>query len=210
MKASIAFIYLLCRACEAIQTHYMVEARLDEIRTEPLQIPGTYVSDRVVVQGRVYLLKYIQELKIINLSVSGRNFGLQRMPQKRDVKLIGADAIIGFLPDELQLYKEAGILVYASAIRTSSGNGEGQCGSGAEVFLNFLDTMRNRPSVMSSILIGSCDRSIELDDQDISTGRLGNISKKDGKLHLHFLNYEKLEGSPTAVVASDLKKLIFR
>jgi hypothetical protein len=116
-------------------------------------------------------MKYMQRSTKIVLAVDKKEWVLQKISKGRYPDLVGADSVIGFLPDEFQLYKKSNILIYTSSIRTNSGSGGGQCGSGAEIFLNFLDMTGLRPHMVSSILIGSCDLSIELADQDISEGR---------------------------------------
>jgi hypothetical protein len=75
--------------------------------------------------------------------------------------------------------------------------------------LNFLDTNPAIPKRGSQILIGICEESIELNDQDVSSGTLGDLYVAEGKLFLHFLNYKEMEGSATAVVSSDHTKLLF-
>jgi hypothetical protein len=76
--------------------------------------------------------------------------------------------------------------------------------------LNFLDTNAAIPKHRSRILIGSCEQSIELDDQDVSSGTLGGLYVAEGKLFLHFLHCKEMEGSPTAVVSVGHTKLLFK
>ena len=65
------------------------------------------------------------------------------------------------------------------------------------------------PRVRSQILAGSCEESIEPDNQDIAEGDLGIIEVMEGRLQLHFLNYKEIDGSPTAVVPPDFTELLF-
>jgi hypothetical protein len=135
---------------------------------------------------------------------------LRRIPQGFDPSLVGSDSLIGFLSDSLQPYKSRNLLLYVSAIRTNGGGGGGQCGSGSEIYLNVLDTSRDVPRIRSSILIGSCDESIQLLDQNIGRGTLGEVAVVENRLSLHFLNYKNLDGYAVGTVAPDFKGLLFR
>jgi hypothetical protein len=158
----------------------------------------------------VYELKYDQKLRRIILFFDDKGLPLQQFSKGRDPALVGADKVIGFLPEKFQVYKKSNILLYISSIRTNSGTGGGQCGAGSEIYLNFLSVGKPEPQVSSRILIGSCDYSIELDNQSIPDGEIGDISAEGNKLLLHFLNYKKMDGSPVATVAPDRKNLVFK
>jgi hypothetical protein len=160
--------------------------------------------------GRTYELQYVKKSGRIVLTADGKQHVLHRIPKGYDPSLVGADSAIGFLPDALQLYKAEQILLYTSSARTTSGTGGGQCGSGAEIYLNFLDVSATTPKLRSRILISSCERPIELMDQNISDGRLEGFSVVGNRLSLHFLFYEEQRGYPTATISSDFKKLVFK
>ncbi|WP_156648919.1 hypothetical protein [Massilia sp. Leaf139] len=134
---------------------------------------------------------------------------MQRIPRKYDPSLVGADGFIGFLPNAMQAYKDKGVLAFVSFIRTKGGNGSGQCSAGAEIFLNFLDVRAAAPKILSSILIDSCNRPIELMDRNSSTKTLGKLSVVNKRITLHFLSYCEGEGYPIATVSADLKQLEF-
>jgi hypothetical protein len=159
--------------------------------------------------GKSYQIRYNRARTRIELHFGQKEVTLNRIPKNYDPSMVGSDKVIGFLPDAIQPYKPAGFLVYVSSKRTSGGSGGGQCGSGSEIYLNFLDTKTAIPKVRSKILIGSCDESIELNDQNIVDGILGEIDVAEGRLRLHFLNYKQMEGSPTATVSSDFSALLF-
>lgn len=167
------------------------------------------VFPEACLEGKVYRIYYRQKTTSIVVAEGKRNVILQRMPKGFDPALVGADVFIGFLPDRLQAYKKMGILTYVSSIRSNGGGGGGQCGSGAEIFLNFLNVRSPVPKIASSILIGSCEESIELMDQDISDGKLGTLAVIDSKLSLQFMHYRGIGGYPTATVSTDLKRLDF-
>ena len=167
------------------------------------------VSAEGCIEGKLYKLLYKKKSTSIVVNDKNKETILQRIAKGYDPAIVGADAFIGFLPDELQVYKDAGMLVYISAIRTNGGNGGGQCGAGAEIFLNFLNTRSMPLKVESRVLIGSCDESIELMDQDASSRVLGKLSVIDKKLSLQFMHYPGIDGYPTATVSADLKRLEF-
>lgn len=161
------------------------------------------------IEGRIYQLKLAKANSQI-VSVFGKKVTvLSKIPKGFDPALVDADDLIGFLPDEFQAYKEKNTLVYISSIRTTGGDGRGQCGSGVEIYLNFLDVAHTTPKVKSSILIGSCTKPIELLHQDLSHSKLGEIAVVEQKLSLQFLSYLDLEGYPTATISSDFKTLEF-
>ncbi|HEX9173144.1 MAG TPA: hypothetical protein VF861_10815, partial [Telluria sp.] len=78
------------------------------------------------------------------------------------------------------------------------------------IHVNFLDLSAPKAKVRSRILIGSCQESIELTDQDIPNGKLGALSILNDKLAFHFMNYGSMEGYPTATVSSDFRRLDFK
>lgn len=165
---------------------------------------------RLLYEGRTYEITYITQRRQIVLKVNGRPTVLHQIPKEYDPSIVGSEAVIGFLPDRLQPYKKSKILLYLSSIRTSGGAGGGQCGSGSEIHVNFLDVRTPRATVQSRILIGSCQASIELADQDLPIGQFGSASVVGSKLAFHFMNYGGMEGSPTATVSSDFRRLDFK
>lgn len=167
------------------------------------------LSEVVCLHDNMYQLKYDHKSRKLILVFDRRGIALQQFSKGRDPALVGADKVIGFLPDKLQVYKKSNVLLYISSIRTNSGDGAGQCGAGSEIYLNFLNVERQTPKVSSRILIGSCDYSIELDNQSIPDGEIGEISVERGKLLLHFLNYKDLSGSPVATITLNRKELTF-
>jgi hypothetical protein len=159
--------------------------------------------------GHTYRLRYVQRSRRIVLTVDSRQLVLHRIPGGYDPSLVGSDKLIGFLPNSLQPYGTSNILLYISSIRTNGGSGGGQCGSGSEIYLNFLDVRPTIPKLKSSILIGSCEESIELLDQDTLRAQFGAISVIENQLSLQFMFYKKLEGDPIATVSPDHKQLLF-
>jgi hypothetical protein len=174
-----------------------------ECRTAP-QTDDEAVRKTLCLDGKIHEVYYNRKAERIEVkSVDGKiSF---RVPSAYDPTLVGSDNLIGFLPDKLQIYKKNKVLVYISSIRSSGGAGTGQCGSGSEIYLHFLDISQKAPKLKTSILIGSCRESIELEDQDVSKGKVGDITVVDNNLTLHFLNYKDIDGEPVAVVSHDYK-----
>jgi len=169
----------------------------------------TRVTATAFDSAKKYRVRYNRAMTRIELIFDHQRGILNQLPKSYDPTIVGSDALIGFLPEKCQPYKSRGILVYVSSRRTNGGLGSGQCGAGSEIYLNFLDTTTLTPKVRSRILVGSCEESIELNNQDVADGVLGNVEVVRGKLTLHFLNYKESEGSPTATVSPDFKRLSF-
>jgi hypothetical protein len=186
---------------------YGQDADQDAGSTSNSRVP--HVTSTAYRSGKYYSIRYDRVTRRVELASDGQAVVLHQIAKGYDPSIVGSDVFIGFLPDSLQPYKSHGFLVYVSSRRTNGGAGRGQCGAGSEIYLNFLNTSVAIPKPRSRILIGSCDQSIELEDQDISTGSLGDIFVDKGKLLLHFISYENMKGSPTAAVSSDLTKLVF-
>lgn len=156
-----------------------------------------------------YEMAYSSKKNSIVLNFSGKELILASVPARFNPGLVGSDSLIGFLAPRLQVYKDSNILMYITAIRTRGGDGRGQCGSGSEIYLNFLDVSRANPKRYSSVLIGSCNESIEIDEQNVSDGELGEVFVDANRLRIKFLNYKNVEGYPIATVSHDFKKLEF-
>ena len=133
---------------------------------------------------------------------------LHRIPRGFEPSLVGADKSIGFLPDHLQPHKDQKIVFYVSAIRSTGGNGSGQCGAGAEIFLHVLDLAPAKPKPLASHLIGSCS-GIEIDESDAYAGELGDMSLVDGKLAMDFISYPGQATAAMATLSADFQKLEF-
>jgi len=173
-------------------------------------VPDNRVVSNLCVRGEIYRLFFDRNAGKIILVAKQHKLTLQEILKGYDPSLVGADRFIGFLPDSLQPYLGKNMLLSVSAIRTSAGGGGGQCGAGAEIYLNVIDIAKPEPKLESKILIASCAESIELFDQDISSGAMNGISVVDDHLSLHFMNYKDFDGSPTATVAPDFTRLLFK
>lgn len=162
------------------------------------------LQEALCVNGQPYRIRYNRKAGSAAITSGDRKF-IFRIPPGYDPALVGSERLIAFLPERLQVFKTNNVLIYVSAIRSSGGNGMGQCGAGSEIHLNFLDISGNVLKLKSSILIGSCTESIELGRQEIMEGKVGDITVVDNKLTLHFLIYKNVDGEPVTVVTPDYK-----
>lgn len=176
-------------------------------QSKELAAPSRSPNQKICIARNVYALEYSGN--VLRLSYKGKRQLLEKIPKELSPSFIGAEGYIGFLPENLQIYRHEKKLLYTSVRRSRGGGGGGQCGSGAEIHLHVLDVSKEA-RIISSLLVGSCRRSIELQNQDLSRNVLGDISVVSGRLSLAFLNYEKLTGSPVALLSKDMKALEFK
>lgn len=168
------------------------------------------IVERICIDGNTCHLHCNRQRSSVEFESSQKKLVLHQIPKARDPAIVGTEKAIGFLPENLQVYMKQNVLAYLISMRTNSGGGGGQCGAGAETFLNFLDVSQLKPKVRGSILVGSCKESIELVDQNLSRGEFGGISIKDKEISLEFLFYKNSLENREGVVSSDFKTLIFK
>ena len=175
---------------------------------------STVAASRTVYPQKLHVGKHELSISYENnkvmLKSDGADMILHKVSSGFEPSKVGAEQLNSFLPLELQAYKVRNILLYTTAIRSTGGNGSGQCGAGAEIRLHALDIGQSPPKVVSGVLIGSCLESIELADQDMNTLHLGALLVDGGRLRLKFLNYKTADGTPAAVLSKDLKHLQFK
>ena len=147
----------------------------------------------------------------ISISSLGHMWILEKIPKRFDPELVGTDTLIGFLPPQLQIYEKRNTILYISSIRTSGGNGGGQCGSGSEIFLNVLDLSRTRPRMIARHLIESCEKSMSIrnSSQSGKSQSLGDIATSNGKLVITYGFHRDYEVAPIAALSEDFKQLQF-
>jgi hypothetical protein len=167
------------------------------------------VASRFCFDKNEVSLKYFFKERNVSFSIKNKNFLLDKIPAGFNPEMVGAEKYFIILPENLQPYISRNILLYMSAIRTTSGKGGGQCGSGAEIYLNTLDLSSKRPVTLSKILIASCSKNIELMDSESPTNGLGYFSVDDGNLLINFLSYENLDGNPRARLSTNFKEIEF-
>lgn len=161
------------------------------------------------VDGKAYFLTYSYKSGHISLRSPDRVNVLAKVPKRFDPTLVGSERLIAFLPNELQPYLKKKVVLYTTAIRTSGGTGGGQCGSGSEIYLHALDVKKTQPKVLSSVLVSSCEQSIELYDADIGSGKIGSMKTVNGYLRARFLYYRGDDERGHARLSADFKRLEF-
>ncbi|MGZ8293762.1 MAG: hypothetical protein ACXWVG_12015 [Telluria sp.] len=206
MNRLLCGIFLFIMKITAAASEVSPGAVDETCRKQSKTLPG--LSEWICHNAVLYKLQFLRQRGQIVVTGSGTRSILHEIPHGYDPTLVGSEKFIKFLPKTLQVYKAHNIFLYLSTVRTNGGTGAGQCGSGTEIYLNFLEINSTHPNLRSSILIGSCRRSIELLDQDLSAGEIGAITSHRGRLHLQFVNYMNMDGYPKWTVSRDLKKLI--
>lgn len=146
--------------------------------------------------------------RIVIMTNNGSPKTLHRFNRGLRPSLVGANGATAFLPIHLQPYIKRGILLYTSAIRSTSGDGGGQCGSGVEQHLHTLDIRQKHVRSVAHFLIVSCNEGIEMDNYDSNSG-LGGIEITNNRLQINFLFYRGKSRYPKALVSDDLSKLDF-
>lgn len=166
-------------------------------------------KSRICIEpNKLFELDYSFKTRKLTIDTPAGKSTLEVTPKGYSPELVGAEENIRILPMELQPYLPS-TLLYISAIRTNGGDGRGQCGSGAEIFLNVLNIELDRPKLISKILVSSCAESIELKGSEEAGPNLKGFSISNGELKVHFLFYKNENGSRTATLSKDFKRLEF-
>ncbi len=198
-----ALAFLVCSGASAASSCRPIpNKQLTDIGGALSVLPDPFLC----VGGRKYSIIHAENGRTTSLKWPGHTRVLHRVPKGFEPSLVGAEKLIGFLPDYLQTHKARKIVFYISTIRTRGGDGGGQCGAGSEIFINALDLKPQRPKILASHLIGSCS-GIEIDDSSLNN--LGKLTVANAKLHLNFIRYPKQGDMPRATLSSDFKRLEF-
>lgn len=159
--------------------------------------------------GKTLTLDYQAKARTISIKINGQSRTVERIDRNFGPELIGMEKYIRFLPLELQPYLSRNVVLFNSVVRSSGGEGMGQCGSGAEVFVNALSISGAKVKVLGKVQVESCARSIfpaatEGEETDFSA-----YSVQDGGLAVKFGNYPEIEGSPTGLLSKDFRQFEF-
>ncbi len=200
----VLFVIALSAPSPATGCPLPIEKGLTDANGEPVIKP----TAAICVGGKPYSIVHHAAGRKTSLKWRAGSAVLHRIPRGFEPSLVGADKSIGFLPDHLQPHKDQKIVFYVSAMRSTGGNGGGQCGAGSEIFLNVLDLSPAKPKPLASHLIGSCS-GIEIDESDVNAGKLGDMSLVGGKLVMKFINYPGQATAAMATLSADFKKLQF-
>jgi hypothetical protein len=178
-------------------------------RSEGVERSGG-IESTVCGPGGQYTLRYDVYSRTISVrDSSGWPVELEEVAHGLDPEFVGAATAIRFLPPRLQPYLNRSKLLYISALRSSAGDGGGQCGSGVEKYLNVLD-VGGRPRRTARVLITSCEQEIELAGMEMAgPDDLAGFAVHEDRLQVSFLSYGPREGSPVAMLSEDLLRLEF-
>lgn len=161
--------------------------------------------------GKTLTIDYRSKARTVSIAVNGRSHTLERIDRNYGPELIGMEKYIRFLPLALQPYLSRNVVLFNSVVRSSGGEGMGQCGSGAEVFVNALSIGGAEARVLGKVQVESCSRSIFLaateDEEEYAD--LSAYSVQDGKLAINFRNYPEIEGRPTGILSNDFRQFEF-
>ncbi|WP_394780063.1 hypothetical protein [Undibacterium sp.] len=160
--------------------------------------------------GRYATLRYAVKSREISIELGDKRTVLENIPKGFNPELVDADKNIRILPARLQPYLPQHVVLYLSARRTNGGDGGGQCGAGAEIYLNVLNLNTDKPRLISKNLIASCSESIELDGSETAVTDFNGYSVVNGRLTINFLSYKDKDGMPEAHLSEDLTRLEFR
>ncbi|WP_426344513.1 hypothetical protein ACN9MU_10015 [Pseudoduganella sp. R-32] len=158
--------------------------------------------------GRTLTLDYQPKARTVSIAVNGRPHTVERIDMNYGPELIGMEKSIRFLPMALQPYLSRNVVLFNSVIRSSGGEGMGQCGSGAEVFINALSMSDAKVKMLGKVQIESCWRSIFPDHLE-NASAFSAYSIRDGRLAVKFSSYPDVEGTPTGILSDDFRQLEF-
>ena len=169
-----------------------------------LQRPGASLC----LPAKTLTLDYQPKARAVNIVVNGRPHTVERIDKNYGPELIGMAKYIRFLPMELQPYLSRNVVLFNSVVRSSGGEGMGQCGSGAEKYLNAVSISGTKVKVLGKVHVGSCYEPIEPDGEAGNETDFSAYSVQDGKLAIKFLYYQGLM-DPIGVLSKDFQRLEF-
>lgn len=158
--------------------------------------------------GKVLQIGYLPKARTVSISINGRTQAVERIDMNYGPELIGMEKYIRFLPLPLQPYLSRDVVLFNSVVRSSGGDGMGQCGSGGEVFVNALSISGAKVKVLGKVQVESCSRSIVPDRSGNETA-FSPYLVLDGRLAVRFSNYPEIEGSPTGILSRDFRQFEF-
>ena len=176
---------------------------------EAAQSTRSVPATNLCLSGEKLTLEYQRKGRKVTLHVQGHPIVIEQFDKGYGPELIDMQGYVRFLPLAIQPYLANKIVLFNSVVRSTGGNGSGQCGSGYELFLNALKLSQSKPRVVGKVKIGSCTESIFPEGIDEGPADYSAYSVRDGKLIIKFFNYKSMDGSPTAALSKDFKQLEF-
>ena len=169
------------------------------------QRPGTSLC----LPGKTLTLDYRPKARTVSIEINGHSHLVERIDRNFGPELIGMEEYIRVLPLALQPYLSRNVILFNSVVRSSGGEGMGQCGSGAEVFVNALSITGAKVKVLGKVQVESCYRSIVPYKAEEEETGFSEYSVQDGRLAIRFRNYPDVEGRPTGLLSKDFRQLEF-
>ena len=148
-------------------------------------------------------IKYDKKSRTISLTVDGQTVVLERLAEDEAPELVGMDEYIRILPDELQPYRDRGILLLNTTASSRCANGPGQCDRDYEMYLHAVDIDHGPPRQVSKVPLVSCPMRVQPDELNRGTGDFSAFVVDD---------HEKLNVfscGRSATLSDDLSKLKF-
>jgi len=174
----------------------------------PAGMSVKHTGASLCLPGKTLKLDYQPKARTLAIAINGRAHRVERVARNYGPELIGMEKFIRFLPMELQPYLSRNVVLFDSVVRSSGGEGMGQCGSGAEKYLNAARINGTKVKVLGKVHVGSCFDSIEADGEAGNETDFSAYSVQGGKLAIRFLFYRGLM-TPTGVLSSDFRQLEF-
>jgi hypothetical protein len=132
-------------------------------------------------------LKYDQAKRTISITAGSGTTVFEHIDKGEGPELIGMSDYIRILPPDLQPYRDRGILLLNTVMRSTSGDGRGQCGGGYEMYLHAIDLGRRPPRALGKVLVGSCRKDLYPEGMENGAADFSAYAIEDGRLRIHFL-----------------------
>ncbi|KRC02738.1 hypothetical protein [Duganella sp. Root198D2] len=172
--------------------------------------PGTQrPGASLCLPGKTLTIDYRSKARTVSITINGSSHVVERIDRNFGPELIGMELYIRFLPMELQPYLSRNVVLFNSVVRSSGGEGMGQCGSGGEVFVNAMSISGAKARVLGKVQVESCSLSIVPANMEQETA-FSEYSVVDGRLAVSFRHYPEIEGRPTGVLSSDFRQFEFQ
>lgn len=131
-------------------------------------------------------IKYDKKKRTISLTANGKTVVLARLAKDEAPELDGMEEYIRILPQELQPYRDRGILLLNTANRRPCGDDPGRCDSEYEMYLHSVDISHNPPRQVSKVPLGNCSKHLYPDELKGGAGDFSAYAVDDeGRLNVY-------------------------
>ncbi|MGW8391020.1 hypothetical protein [Pseudoduganella sp. HUAS MS19] len=101
-------------------------------------------------------IKYDKTNRTISLTANGKTLVLEHLAENEAPELVGMEEYIRILPEELQPYRDRGILLLNTAARRPCANDPGQCEREYAMYLHSVDINPPLPRQIGKMNLRSC------------------------------------------------------